>query len=107
MRLFKAIALIFVSVLFFQCQKEISYVGQPDQVVTTPEPISARLQGNVYDDNGVPAQGVTVTVGSQAVVTDSKGNFRFDNASLDKKSALVTADLNGFFKAYRTFAATS
>jgi hypothetical protein len=30
MRLFRAIAFLFVAVLFFQCQKEVSYVGQPD-----------------------------------------------------------------------------
>jgi hypothetical protein len=74
---------------------------------TTPDPISARLQGNVYDENGQPAQGVTIKAGSQTTTTDAKGNFRFDNASLDKKSALVTAEMTGYFKAYRTFAATS
>jgi hypothetical protein len=111
MRLFRAIALIFVSVLFFQCQKEISQVSQPvpnpNPTITNPEPISARLQGNVYNENGQPAQGVTVKVGSQTATTDAKGNFRFDNASLDKKSALVIAEMSGYFRAYRTFAATS
>ena len=109
MRLFRAIALIFVSVLFFQCQKEVSYVGQPDPtppVITNPEPISARLQGNAFDENGLPAQGVTIKVGSQTAITDAKGNFRFNNAALDKKASLVTAEMNGYFKAYRTFAAT-
>src|SRR5688572_2496650 len=107
MRLFRGIALIFVSVLFFQCQKEVSYVGQPDPVVTLPEPISARLQGNVFDENGQPAAGVTVKVGSQTATTDTKGNFRFTSASMDKKASLVTAEMSGYFKAYRTFAATS
>lgn len=107
MRLFRSIALIFVSVLFFQCQKEISYIGGPDPQITAPEPIAARLQGTVLDENGQPASGVNVKVGSQVVVTDNRGYFRIMNASLDKKSSVITAEKTGYFKAYRTFAATS
>ena len=107
MRLFRSIALIFVSVLFFQCQKEISYISDPGIQITTPEPITARLQGTVLDENGQPASGVSVKVGSQVVITDNRGYFRIMNASLDKKSSVVTAEKTGYFKAYRTFAATS
>jgi hypothetical protein len=107
MRLFRAIALLFTSILFFQCQKEISSVGPSSPGITLSEPISARLQGNVYNENGQPAQGVTVKVGTQTTTTDATGNFRFTSASLDKKASLVTAEINGYFKAYRVFAATS
>ena len=107
MRLLRSIALIFVSVLFFQCQKEVSHIGGPDPQIVTPDPISARLQGTVLDENGQPASGVSVKVGSQVVVTDNRGYFRVQNASLDKKSSVVTAEKTGYFKAYRTFAATA
>lgn len=110
MRIIRAIALIFTSILFYQCQKEISHTNTgitPTPNLVNPEPVSARLQGNVFDENGHPAAGVTVKVGSETVVTDSRGYFRMMNASLDKKSSLVTAEKAGYFKAYRTFAATS
>jgi len=107
MRFIRAIALLFVSILFFQCQKEVSYIGQPDMPVATPDPLTARLQGTVLNENGQPAQGVTVKVGNQTATTDARGYFRFQNASLDKKSAVVTAEMSGYFKAYRSFAATT
>ena len=109
MRIIRAFALILVAVLFYQCQKEVSHIGGPDPlpVIVSPEPINARLQGNVFDENGQPAQNVTVKVGNQTATTDAKGYFRIMNAALDKKSSLVTAEKTGYFKAYRTFAATS
>ncbi len=107
MRSIRSIALIFLSVLFFQCQKEVSHIGGPDPVVILPDPISAKLQGNILDENGQPAAGVSITVGSQTATTDSKGYFSIFNASLDKKASLVTTEKTGYFKAYRTFGATS
>ena len=97
-----------IPILFYQCQKEISNPGQnSNPVIVGPEPISARLQGNILDENNQPAQGVTVKVGSQTATTDFRGYFSMNNAALDKKSALVTAEKTGYFKAFRTFAATS
>lgn len=108
MRILRAFALILVSVLFYQCQKEVSFIGNPDQPnIVLPDPVNAHLQGTVLDENGIPASGVTVKVGSQTTVTDNRGYFRVMNASLDKKSAVVTAEKAGYFKAFRTFAATS
>src|SRR5437763_622412 len=101
----RAIALILVTLFFCQCQKEISYVGGPDPIPVTPDPIAARLQGTVLDENGLPSAGVTVHLGATSVITDARGYFRFQNANLDKKSSVVTADKSGYFKAYRTFAA--
>lgn len=107
MRFIRAIAFIFVSVLFFQCQKEVSYIGSPDPVIVTPEPIVARLQGTVLNENGLPAPGVTVKVGAQTATTNARGYFSIKNASLDKKTSVVTAEMTGYFKAYRSFSATS
>jgi hypothetical protein len=107
MRFLKALPLLLIPVLFYQCQKEIKNIDQPDLNIVSPEPINAKLQGNVFDENGQPAQGVSITVGAQTILTDGNGYFRFANALLDKKSALVTAEKAGYFKAFRTFAATS
>jgi len=101
---------VFVSILFFQCQKELSGDAVPPPAgnsIVKPDPLTARLQGTVLNEAGQPTQGVTVKVGNQTATTDARGYFRFQNASLDKKSAVVTAEMSGYFKAYRSFAATT
>jgi hypothetical protein len=106
--IYRSIALIITSVFLFQCQKDLSYVGSGDQgVVVLPDPISSNLTGNVFDENGQPASGVQIAVGSKTATTDNRGYFRINNASLDKNASLVTAEKSGYFKAYRSFGATS
>ncbi|MBA2744805.1 MAG: hypothetical protein H0U44_01145 [Flavisolibacter sp.] len=46
-------------------------------------------------------------MGTATVTTDAKGYFRIMEASLDTKASLVTAELPGYFKAYRSFPATA
>ena len=106
-RIFSGVALLFVAILFFQCQRELSHIGGPEGRPAVPDPINAIVQGNVVDENGQPEAGVLVKVGTQTTTTDSKGYFRIRNATLDKYTSLVTAEKAGYYKAYRTFAATS
>jgi Ca-activated chloride channel family protein len=54
----------------------------------------ASLQGTVVDHQGNPLPGVTVTAGTQTVVTDVKGHFEFKNLPPGKYT--VTAQLAGF-----------
>ena len=108
MRAFPLVAVFtLLSVFFFQCRKEVSYIGSGDQGVGLPEPLTAHLQGNVLDENGQPAQDVMVTAGSKTSSTDEKGYFRLLSASLDKSASLVTAEKSGYFTAYRVFSATT
>lgn len=96
------------AVLFFQCQKELHFIGGPDNgAPVTPDPITASLQGNITDENDQPAANVVVTAGASTAITDANGYFRFTDASLDKNTSLVTASKDGYFKGYRVFAATS
>jgi hypothetical protein len=102
--------LTFVALAAFilgSCQKDVSYTGTPDPQPVLPDPITATLQGNVLDETGAAASGVTVTVGNRSVTTDNRGYFRITGANLDKNMALVTAQKSGYFKAFRSFAATS
>ncbi|RYY65897.1 MAG: hypothetical protein EOO12_05790 [Chitinophagaceae bacterium] len=89
------------------CQKQVDYAGTPDVQPVLPNPVTAGLQGNVFDENGQPAVGATVKVGGETVTTDNQGYFRINAASLDKNQSVVTATKSGYFKAFRTFAATS
>ena len=105
---YRFIVLALTAILFYQCQKEVSYVGSSDPgQVTLPSPLKANLQGNVLDENGQPAENVVIKVGSEFTTTDAKGYFRMNNAALDKNAALVSAQKAGYFTAYRTFSATS
>jgi hypothetical protein len=104
--LYNGLLLVLLSFVLVQCQKDVSYAGSGDPVVVVPEPVTAHIQGNVTDENNQPAVGVTVTVGTKTATTDADGYFRINQASLDKKSALVTAAKTGYFKAYRSFGAT-
>lgn len=105
------VALLLLS-FFFSCQRDVSYVGGPDVPAfigetVSPDPVTAALQGNVFDETGAPASGVTINVGNKTATTNANGYFRINEAALDKKSAVVTAVKAGYFKGYRTFAATT
>ncbi len=108
-RIYSTLVLLTLSVLFFQCQRELSHVGGPDAPIEipTPDPITAAIQGNVFDESGIPAAGVAVQVGAKTAVTNANGYFRINEAALDKKAALVTATKAGYFKGYRVFGATA
>lgn len=109
-RYYRAAGLFVISLFFFQCQKDVSFIGNPDPGipnVVLPDPIKATLQGNITDENNKPAAGVGVTVGSATAVTDGSGYFRFTDAALDKNTSLVTAEKPGYFKGYRVFSATA
>ncbi|HEX6849611.1 MAG TPA: hypothetical protein VF144_21640, partial [Chitinophagaceae bacterium] len=100
--------LTFIAVLFFQCRKDVGYIGSGDYgQELIPNPITANLQGNVLDENGQPAANVVIKAGTETTVTDNKGYFRINNAPLDKNASLVTAEKTGYFIACRTFSATS
>jgi hypothetical protein len=101
------LSLLLTSLFLVQCQKEVKTFGTPDPVIQTPLPITAHIQGIVTNENNQPASGVTISIGSKSVITDNKGYFRIMDAQLDKRSSRLTAELSGYFKAYRTFSATS
>ena len=108
-RRYSTLSLLILLVLF-GCQREISFIGgvdTPRGEIATPDPVTAALQGNVFDETGAPAADVTVQAGSKTTLSDKNGYFRINDASLDKKTAVITATKAGYFKGYRTFAATS
>ncbi|RYY41077.1 MAG: carboxypeptidase regulatory-like domain-containing protein [Chitinophagaceae bacterium] len=111
MRLYPAlVALTLTAVTLGGCLKTETFVdnGAPNNAQPVlPAPITATLTGTVLDETGAPAGNVSVRVGAQTASTDARGFFRITGAGLDKNQAVVTATKSGYFKAYRTFAATS
>ena len=100
-------SLVFTSLLFLGCQRELSNVIETVPQPATAAPIVATLQGNVTDENGQPAQGVEIKAGGKSIITDAKGYFRITDANLDKNTSMVTAEKQGYFKGIRSFNATS
>ncbi len=101
-----AILLLGVAIMGLNCQKEVGFTG-PAPVNNNQNPINATLQGNIKDESGRPAMGVTIKAGTKTAITNSRGYFRIANAALDKSASLITAEKAGYFKAFRVFGATS
>jgi hypothetical protein len=107
-RIYYVLFAVIIVLISIECRKELSGENAfPGQGSYQSSPISATLQGNIIDENDQPAEGVVVTVGTKTATTNSHGYFRITDASLDKNASLVTAEQAGYFKAYRTFSATS
>jgi hypothetical protein len=108
-RLHFALFLFLISVLSFNCNKEFSATNfdPTDTGNNLPAPVIATLQGNILDENGQPATGVQIKAGSKITTTNANGYFRIVDAALDRNASLVVAEKAGYFKAYRTFNATS
>ena len=101
------ITLLSILLLFTQCQRELSSEGLPVPVSHAgPDPITVTLQGNIVDENNLPAAGATVLAGTISAITNDKGYFRMPQVLLDKKTSLVTVTKAGYFKGIRSFAAT-
>lgn len=107
-RIYHVLPVIVIAVISFKCQKELSRNNTiPAPANNQSSPIASTLQGNVLDETGQPAAGVNISVGSKTTITNSHGYFRIVDAPLDKNASLVTAEQPGYFKAYRTFRATT
>ena len=108
-RLHLAVFILLISIISFNCQKDLSFTkpGLENVDNTLKAPITSILQGNILDENDQPAAGVQITVGLKNSVTSASGYFRIVDAALDKNTSLVTAEKPGYFKAFRTFNATS
>lgn len=107
-RIYYVVIILIISFISMECRKELSGENAfPGKGNNQSSPISTTLQGNIVDENDQPAQGVVVSVGTKTATTNAHGYFRIVDASLDKNASLVTAEQPGYFKAYRTFSATS
>ena len=107
-RIYQSVLVVVIALVSFKCQKELSRDHLlPGTSNSEAAPITATLQGNILDENGLPAAGVKISVGAKTAITNSHGYFRITDASLDKNASLVTAEQTGYFKAYRNFSASA
>ncbi len=102
----RSIQLICTIVLFFSCQKDISF--ESGGGINIPDPsvkVSSSVSGFVTDENDDAIFLATVQLGNVVVRTDKYGYFEIKNAKVTKDAALVSVIKTGFFKSTKTYIA--
>ena len=104
--------IVFSTFLLISCKKNIDTIEPivpPGDAFAIPaaSPVTGSVSGLVVNENNIPVNGALVSLGTASVTTNAKGIFNFNNATLDKYISTVTVNVNGYFKAYRSFSATA
>lgn len=70
----------------------------------TNQTATAYISGTIMDEDGKVLSGVSVVAGNITITTNDKGYFQFPGSiTVNKDYAIITAVLNGYFKAIKTF----
>lgn len=93
-------AILLALLIIVSCQK--SGTGGPDTPNNEKEIVTASISGRILDENKQPVSGAVVKAGSLTATTDINGNFRINNASLDKNAGFIKVEKDGFFQGSRT-----
>ncbi len=104
------LCVFFAAGILFSCKKDDadSPSGPADPFpVPASSPVDGSVSGRIVDENDVPVIGATVTCAGIVTVTDENGLFNYRAITLDKYITTLTVSKNGYFKAYRSFAATA
>ena len=105
----KNLIVVFVALLFFSCQKEISNSDGGGAVLITPPDLSTKVSssvsGFVTDENDAAVMGATVQFGTANITTDKYGHFEVKNMQVVKEAAVVTVIKPGYFKGIKTYMA--
>ena len=99
--------LIFATILFFSCQKDLS-LEDGGTVVTPPDlstKVSSSVSGFVTDENNAAVKNATVQFGASNMTTDKYGYFEAKNVQVVKEAAVVTVNKPGYFKGIKTYMA--
>lgn len=97
--------LIFATILFFSCQKDLS-LEDGRTVVTPPDlstKVSSSVSGFVTDENNAAVKNATVQFGASTITTDKYGYFEAKNVQVIKEAAVVTVNKPGYFKGIKTY----
>ncbi|MEO7522615.1 MAG: carboxypeptidase-like regulatory domain-containing protein, partial [Ferruginibacter sp.] len=100
---------VFIILVVSSCQRDVD-IFTPDNnnlgQILNSSPVQASVTGAVTDEQDNAVSGAVVRSGSNSTTTNSRGLFRFTNIEMDKYASVVTVEINGYFKGFRTFSAT-
>ncbi|MFT3911678.1 MAG: carboxypeptidase-like regulatory domain-containing protein [Ferruginibacter sp.] len=103
---------LFGTIISVSCKKDI----KNDQLPVSPgdplpipaaSAVNGSVSGLIVDENNTPVAGAVAKLGALSAITNAKGVFSFDHATLDKYITTVTVEVPGYFKAYRSFSANA
>jgi hypothetical protein len=92
-------ALLFSFLLFTSCKKDDEKEGTfeiDDPLKSQPE-IQTNVNGTVLDEEGLPIQGVRVTVHGKTTTTSNTGSFSFKNITVPGNRCVVICEKDGYF----------
>lgn len=99
--------------MFMSCDKD--NISNDDQQDDTPSnfseyfgsEITRSFLGNVMDSNGNPLEGVTISIGTDQVLTDANGVFSMEDAQVNQRFAYVKAEKAGYIHGSRALVPTN
>ncbi len=100
--------LLAVTMLFFSCQKNLSYeVFIPDPVIPADlsTKVNSSVSGFVTDENNLPVLNASVKAGIATTTTNRFGYFEIKNVQVVQTAAVVTVTQPGYFKGIKTYIA--
>jgi hypothetical protein len=75
--------------------------------IPAPSPLRGDVSGQVLNENNIPVAGAEVLLGGSVYQTNAEGFFAMTNVNLDKYVSTITVNKAGYFKALRSFSATT
>ena len=108
MRSIKPLIYILTGLLIVSsCKKNNNVDTVSDIVYNDAETVTASVAGIVVNENNIPIAGATVKLGSQTVITNAYGLFRFQNIAISKNNGYVKITKAGYFNGNRNFLTTA
>ena len=108
MKITKGLAFILLSVfLLNSCKKNNTDRTNQEPLPNDTETVIASVTGIVVNENNIPVQGAIVNLGTQNIVTDNYGMFRFQKIAISKNNGYVRVAKAGYFNGNRNFITTS
>jgi hypothetical protein len=89
---------------FTACKKNNDTGGNTNNTVQfdNSATVTASISGQLFDENGLPLAGATVSTGNHSFTTSANGLFYFKNISCKQKAQLLTISKTGYYVGYRT-----
>jgi hypothetical protein len=84
-------------ILFFACRKETHEYNTTIKELPPIKLVESSFKGKVLDEAGEPVAGAKVRIFQSVAITDTKGNFSFNNIKAAKGNSLVKVEKAGYF----------
>ena len=102
----KIILLMLAGMLAFaSCKKDSIIDETPPPIDNTRNfvQVNTSVAGQVVDRNNIPVTDALVSFGTETMMTDGNGIFKFDNVTVLENRAFVKVEKAGYFHGSRTF----